>query len=396
MVIQLAERNDHVKIVLSAYRKILRNSIFLKFSNSDLIVHKIRREFRKNKNAVNSIEIQRMLNNLIDLNNSFIDYHNHKKTDAILYEKKILDLYNSNMPPYKRITYETNVVNEPVKEINENVNETIISIKSSKNPMYKSAGMTDDEISEYKSTREITLPGFTKKFQSNSQVNIRWYYKTKGIQIKGKLDDKYLRNVLPSLISFEKQKYELDKILKKLSNDKSSSKIRRISGTKNWIYLINTPWNKDLRTCDHSWIKKIREHYDSLILKTQEYEKCKNQMMKWSIEEDKWEKILQQNYNDGSLKKYNNHNEWLWSFETCDNLLQLEADKIENEVILFNKKQGIIFDKIKPLFDQMDKNSKKNASILINYLKESQSGPYTDTIDGGLGKIMQEHGFKSL
>lgn len=389
---------QHSNVVNSLYRTLLRNSINLrKLNHTDntKLIRKIRSRFRKNSLSTNSILAQTQLKEAMFFNNLIVDSFdddnklkdlisrlNPIKSEDKLYTESITKEPTKISEPFNNSeiiqTSETIQTSEPVQS-----SEPVISKKIRKNPNYKD--LTDNEILEFRQTKDIELPESTKYLLTNMNVHLKWIFDIKHYpSIKGKLDKRYMRTIFPSLVAYEKQKYYLNKLDNKLKNP-PTHKLKRISGTGHWIYLINTPWNRDLKTENFKFLGECRRKYDDLIIKIQECEnyRIKNEFM--FLEEGKWENLI--NNSNNSTK------EWTQIFDEADAFYQNEKRKLEFQIREFCKRQGIIYEKIKPVFDEMHNHSKFNLNVMKLDLKNLQNGPFTDIVDGGLGSVFKKYGF---
>ena len=229
--------------------------------------------------------------------------------------------------------------------------------------------LSDEENLEFQSTKSL-LPNI----KPVSKVDALWYIRHKGYpEIKGKFNQNYLDNVLSSAINDEKCLYKLKRITSKLSNP-PTHKLRRITGTSNWLYVIKTPWNRDLRTENFKMLGDLRKRYDEIMVQ------------------------LQQCNSENDKNRYDtNDDDSKWLVETAQNQLKNEKNKIEQQVIQFCKRQGVIYDKIKPEFDKLHIQAKDNISLLHKELSNETTSPgtYTDVIDGGIKGLLTKYGFRS-
>lgn len=308
----------HREAVLSLYRTCLRNAL-----RQDVeTVHEVRTLFRKRKHVQSSLVLQ-----------------------------KLLLQRNVKVKPVKA-TEITEVDEKPI-----NIPTPLNFKRKKRNPFFKN--FSDEEIEEFTNTKYIdTLPPLEKP-----TVDSRWYYSSKyQWQIKSKLNKSYMRNILPSLIQYAKQQYKLDKLSAKLAKP-PTHKLRRINGTVNWLYVINTPWNRNLRFTDLSFIQKIRNRYDDLIIQQQLTTAYKDK------------------YSDPDFANYEQH-------------LHDQLQELQQESIDFCKRQGIIFNKIKPEFDKMHKHSQHNLKQLQHEIKVRGIGPYTDIVEPNLTLMCRKYGFR--
>lgn len=387
MAIPFSLLRQHTNVANTLYRTLLRNVIHLEKINSQdrlNLIRKIRYGFRYNSSSINSLLVQRQLKTGVWLNDLIVDSYNDDSKFEILLSKiksKTLSKEIKNVNDDNNYIYNQSINDElKVKDNNK------LSNKIRKNPFY--SALSDDEILEFRQTKEIELPESTKFLLPNIHIHSQWFFNVKQYPpIKFKIDKRYLRTILPSMIAYEKQKYYFDKLSNKLNNP-PSHKLRRISGTGHWIYIINTPWNRDLRTENFKFIGDIRRKYDDLIVEIQECEKFYKNNEKLFMEEEKWEKLI------GTSNASDNSENWDWLFKEAENYYKKKKYNIESEVAYFCKRQGLIYEKIKPLFDEMHNHSKSNLEILKLELTNIENGPFTDIIDGGLGSKLKKYGFR--
>lgn len=378
MSVHFSQLKQHKNVVCGIYRSILRNSIHLdKLDRNDhlRLITKIRCMFRKNTNVVNSLVTQRLIRKAIKINNLIVEaYDDQTKLEKFITKKSLQNW----------VTLKQSATNA-----SENSDLPPISNKIRKNPLYEN--LTDDEIREFRSTKEIDLPESTTTLIPNIHIHARWYFnKNKYPSLKTKLDKRYMRTIFPSLIAYEKQKYHLDNLTRKLESQ-PSHKLRRVSGAGRWIYLINTPWNRDLRTENFKFIGDTRREYDEIIIKLQECEKYRKEYENFATDEAKWEISLE---TEDCIDKRGTIEDWKWLFKQAELELENQRINVEKSITEFCKRQGLIYEQIKPLFDDTHEHSKLNLSILQLEIKKSQVGPYTDIIDGGLGNIFKKYGFR--
>lgn len=365
----------HRNLVLNLYRRIIQNALNLPMSNIEnhqFLLNKIRKKFRTNSNFTNSLQIQNCLRDGVSFNNRLVNaYDNIALLDSLF------------LTPKKQLEEKTT---EPNLTLSSSTpTPPSISNKIRKNPDYSE--LTDDEILEFRSTREFDLPDSTKLLLPNIKIHAEWYLNSESYpKIKDKLNKRYLHNILPSAIAHKKHLFYLNRLKKKLSSG-PTHKLKRISGTGHWIYVINTPWNKNLRTENFKFIYDIRKKYDNYILKTQEFENYKSKHLKLSDYEKNWEILI-------NLDNTSNDSDYSWIYETSEKSLKLEKYQIEKAVVDFCKRQGLIYKKIKPLFDEFHNTSTHNMELLNNHIENSQVGPFSDIVDNGLGNILKTYGFR--
>lgn len=314
---------QHRNIVLALYRNALRTAL----SQDSHTIHAVRQLFRKRRNVSNSLDVQKLLlqRQLPSKNNTV---YNISEENA----------QNAEQPP-------------PQPTINFN--------KKRRNPFF--ANFSDDEIVEFASTK--TYPQQPQPL-ANPVVDARWYYNSKlDWNIKSKLNKSYTRNILPSIIQHSKQQYKLNKLANKLKQP--THKLRKINGTMIWMYVINTPWNTNLRFTNLKFIHSIRSQYDNIVLLKQ----------------------LTANHKT----KFNDPD-----FLDFDQYLKQEMDSILQKSIRFNKLQGLMYSKIKPQFDKLHKQSQLNLKLLENEIKITQTGPFTDILNNNnnnLTLMCRKYGF---
>lgn len=365
MALPVSNLKSHRNIVYNVYRCMMRNAVHLTTIDTTLqskLIQKIRGRFRSNTSVPNSISIQKLLLAAKDVNDKIVDAYDETKKEPLL----------SLLSPIKPLRQQ-----QPVRP-----ESRLISKRIRKNPLY--SNLTDDEIREFRETRETSIPESAKYLLSNINIHADWYFKSNDFpKMKGKLDNRYLRNILASAIAYSKQSYYLNKLDKKLKGP-PTHKLRRISGTGNYIYVIKTPWNRDLRTEDFKFIGDVRRRYDQLVINLQESESYRQKFEFVAKEETKWEALLGEKTRD----------DWTWLFETSERELHREKQALEDSVLEFCKRQGLIYEKIKPVFDQMQSHSVSNIKILNQDIELNRMGPYTDVVDHGLGSALKKYGFK--
>lgn len=384
MVVPFAALPQHRNIVLRLYRVLIRNILHLPLSETiknttkgDIrleILTKVQYSFRNGRDTVNSLQAQQQILQAKEVNDALVEAYEGK-------DSKLISL----MPP-KWIVKQKAVI-EKTESPNINDQPTpILSRKTRKDPAY--ANLTDEEIIEFRNTRHLSLPQDTECVMRNIKVHAKWYFQSHGyplLKTTTKLGKRYMKYILPSIITHARQKYALDKLQAKLLNP-PSHKLRRVTGTGNWIYLINTPWNKDLRTEDLRFIGDVRKLHDELIIDLQSCKAYRNKYENLAHQESLWEKTC---LNDKSTT-----DDWLWASNIADSLFQKQMANLESSVIEFNKRQGVIYSKIKPEFDRMHQHAVDNMKLLQKDISALQMGAYTDISDGGLGSLFRKYGFR--
>lgn len=370
MVVPLSRLPQHTSVVCGLYRTLLRNTIHLgklDLENHVKLIHKIRKRFRTNASATNSLVVQKLMEGAVQLNDVIVKSYGDK-TDL----QPLLSWISPISPP---------VSSQPA------TTSSVAPKKSRKNPDY--AMLSEEEIEEFRNTKELPLPQSTKSLIPSIHVHARWYFNTRKYPpLKSRLDKRYMRTVFPSLIAHEKQMYYINRLLRKLER-RPSHKLRRISGTGHWIYVINTPWNRDLRTENFKFLGEVRKKYDELVIELQESDTFRKQYEHIAIEEAKWECLL-----DKKPPTKKSIDDWTWVHKEAQEVLNAEKYQLESEVIKFCKRQALIYEKIKPIFDKMQIHSKTNSEIMEEEIEVLQMGPYTDVLDGGLGMLLKKYGFR--
>jgi hypothetical protein len=391
MPVHFANLPEHRYIVLKLYRALVRNTLHLPATsiasiNSDIdlpveILNKVRCSFRNAQRSANSLLVQTQLHRALDFNNALIRVYEGDLSE-------LLKLLPAKCKPKPKTREEERIPQQVVVERAKNENS--ISNKVRKNPAY--SNLSNEEIAEFRNTRHFSLPKDTECILPNIKIHARWYFQSHDyplLKSEMRLGKQYMKYILPSLITHGKQRYALDKLETKLSNP-PSHKLRRISGTGNWLYLINTPWNRDLRTEDFRFIGDTRKAYDELVLKLQSCEAYRRRYENLAHEEARWEQLI----SGGKGKKNIIAEDWLWACETAEKLFHSEKMEIESSVVQFNKRQGVIYSKIKPEFDAMHQHAVENMKLMQQDIKTLQLGPYTDISDGGLGSLFKKYGFR--
>lgn len=371
MVLHFSRLAQHTEVVCRLYRTLLRNTIHLgklELKDHVKLVSKIRQRFRTNASTYSPTVAQKLMKDAVKLNDM------------------IVDSYNSDTSVQALLSW-ISPANPAAPRAAPAATPPPVSKKHRKNPDYSM--LSEDEIAEFRQTKELPLPESTQLLLPSIHIHARWYFNTNEYPpLKSKLDKRYMRTVFPSLIAHGKQLYYMNRLVSKLMKP-PSHKMKRISGTGHWIYVINTPWNRDLRTEDFRFLGSTRKKYDELIIKIQECEHFRKRYEHVAVQEDKWEKLMGMN----SATKAST-DDWTWLYTEAEAVLNAEKTQLEQEVIQFCKRQGIIYEKIKPIFDEMHIHSKTNSEIMQKEVEIKEMGPYTDVLDGGLGLLLKKYGFR--
>ncbi|GAV28046.1 hypothetical protein PMKS-001514 [Pichia membranifaciens] len=332
------------------------------------LISKIRQRFRTNASATSPTVAQKFMKDAVKLNDMIVDsYENETSVQTLL----------SRISPVIRAAPQVSPAATP----------SPVPKKHRKNPDYLM--LSEDEVAEFRQTKELPLPESTQLLLPSIHIHARWYFNTNDYPaLKSKLDKRYMRTVFPSLIAHEKQIYYMKRLVSKLMRP-PSHKMKRISGTGHWIYVINTPWNRDLRTQNFRFLGDTRKKYDELIIKIQECEHFRKRYEHIALQEAKWEKLLDKNTATSA-----SIDDWTWLYTEAEAVLNAEKSHLENEVIQFCKRQGLIYEKIKPIFDEMHVHSKRNSELMQKEIEVMEMGPYTDVLDGGLGLLLKRYGFR--
>lgn len=353
MVLPLSKVEGHRRLVLDLYRTVIRNALHVPIPIKDKtqLVVKIRKRFRTQSLNSNGIQIK---SNVIDgnhLNDLIVDCYKEKTLNIELGKFINPNFYYSTPSTFKNDNIKTE------KRINKNNNN------------YKTQ-LTPNKI--YLKTLELRP------------------YKTK-------LDSKYVNEILPSIISFNQQMAYLKKLRVKLQKNSSGAKLRKINGTSNNIFIINTPWNGDLKTESGRWISQIRKEYDESITDFNLLNSQREKYQRWSEWESKWDSLIfKDEFNKIKGKKELDDNNWFWCFKESDSIIKKRIDKVNNKVNIFNIKQGIILKDLKPNFDLNHLKSRKNIERLFELIDELQIGAFSDiSLKLNLGKLIEEHQFRN-
>lgn len=235
--------------------------------------------------------------------------------------------------------------------------------------------------------REQPVVG-TKMKPNTTPVKI--YLKTQQLRpYKTSHDKKYTQEILPSVIKHQQQMAYLNKLRTKLEKDHSGAKLRKVNGTSINIYMVNTPWNGDLRTQSGKWLADVRREYDESITEFNQLQSQRDQYLQWASWETQWEELVGTNGEPGGEN-------WSWAYKQSEYLIKAKITNLNKRVNVFNMKQRAILQELTPEFDSNHVKSQGNIQRLFNVIDQLGVGPYTDiSSQRNLGELMQSHQFRN-
>lgn len=237
-------------------------------------------------------------------------------------------------------------------------------------------------------TEKGETPLHVKKIKPHL-VPYKIFLKTQELRpYKSKHDKKYVDDLLHSTIKYSQQESYLTKLEKKLSKEATTARLHRINGTSKHLYMIKTPWNKDLKFQSGKWISQIRIKYDNCVTEMNQLTLHKSQFGKMCQDEDLWDQKMNfRGDSDGAT--------WLNGIETAERILKKDLHEINKQVDQFNNTQWLYMQKLGKEFDESHRKSKSNLQRLLKIKEELQIGAFTDIIpEMNLGKLLVEHQFR--
>lgn len=361
-----SQLRSHNEVVWKLYRALLRNSLHIP---SDCLDEKskinllrfIRTSFRKQKHINNALTCQGLLHKGINWNEFICKIYVQNESTLKKNQK-----YSTLMKEVNPKAWKAGQMNERVNNLDLN---TLLGIEK------KNSTIPEDEYMTKKG--ETRVASWTKQYiQRHQKVNL--------IPRKSELDPVYIDKVLKSKVLYDRRKKVLERIAAKLRRP-STAGLKKVNGTFHDIYIINTPWNSKLFTERKNFIYDQRKKYDEYLLEIQAFTDYKERWLKLYLEEMIWEARLGNTKPDES---------WLDIFKCYKHYLDEKTKMIEEETINYNKRQYCYYQKLKPLFNGLNKAAKYNMHHLIKTINLKQVGPYTDVIGLNLGYLMKSHHFK--
>ncbi|QPG75787.1 hypothetical protein FOA43_003148 [Brettanomyces nanus] len=355
---------EHRDVVLKVYRALLKNALHLELPLVDYkgranLLDRVRKSFRKQKQVNNSLVCQELLRDAMEWNNIFYQWYEEKPSDT---DPKYLQLVRAVHP----------------KKVEDEVELHGISLL-----------IQNDKKQSIPSEEEILSKIRERKLNSWIKLYIERRQEKNLLPRKTKLDAKYVKEILKSKVLYERRKKILYRVSAKLHRP-STAGLKCVNGTFNDITVIYTPWNSRVFTEKGNFIYKQRKRHDQYLLDLLDYEEYRKKWINVYKDEMEWEDTVEQ-LRGGYPRK---DRSWMELFQWYEDYLSAISRDIERDTITYNKRQYCYYEKLKPQFEEMYADSKKNMKRLMEVVKRNEVGPYTDAVGEDLGQIMKEHGFK--
>ncbi|KAH3660626.1 hypothetical protein OGATHE_004958 [Ogataea polymorpha] len=201
---------------------------------------------------------------------------------------------------------------------------------------------------------------------------------------KAELDPKYVENVLKSKMLYERAEKAVRRLAEKYSRS-STARVKSVTGTMNRLSVISTPWNKNIHVTGRRGIFLQRNSHQQYIDELNQMRNWEREWLFWLQKEQEWENLV----------TGKNGKDWFLPIKSYKRDLASRGREVEEKTFWHNKMHYAYFDKLKPEFDEMWLKSGNNLARMRQFMVLEQMGPFTDCVDGSLGKLMREHGFRS-
>lgn len=351
MVLKLALVEGHRRVVLGLYRALIRNALHAPIPKKDQVqlVTGVRRRFRARSALTNGMVVQRAVIEAAELNDLVVRAYSEGlfRDLALLINKKWYS---------KRA-----IIDGDSKASGENaVHETTTRSR------------------HFQPDREPVL------------TPAPIFLKTQALRpYKTPHDKRYIKEILSSVIAHGHYKRYLADLAHKLNKPRSSAKLRKVSGTSVPIFMVNAPWNRDIRTESGLWFRHVRQVYDGAITDWNTLQAQKAQYTKWAEWENQWEC-------EWDPKAKHRSTEYMWCFKESERVIRERINAMNVEVKQFNARQAVVFQKLKPLFEENHQKARANVSRLLKIAKQRGVGAYTDisqVYGRNLKHLLKDHHF---
>ncbi|KAG7884824.1 hypothetical protein KL938_001081 [Ogataea parapolymorpha] len=346
-MLPISANTEHRKAVFSLYRLILRNTLRcqnLKDSLKLKWLAKLQQLFRGRAKLENAFQIQSALDEAIKYNEKLRGLSNGDQTCF----REIISRLQHNKRPRSSLVVLQQIVKAEVPKV-------------------------DPE--EKKQRRQLA---------SWMKLYIERRQKLHTLPRKAALDPKYVENVLKSKMLYERAEKAVRRLAEKYSRP-STARVKSVTGTMNRLSVISTPWNKNIHVTGRRGVFLQRDSHQQYIDELNQMRNWEREWMFWLQKEQEWENLV----------TGKNGKDWFLPIKRYKRDLAGRGKEVEEKTFWHNKMHYAYFEKLKPEFDEMWLKSGNNLARMRQFMVLEQMGPFTDCVDGSLGKLMREHGFRS-
>ncbi|KAG7889234.1 hypothetical protein KL936_002808 [Ogataea polymorpha] len=346
-MLPISANTEHRKAVFSLYRLILRNTLRCQNLKDTLKlkwIAKLQQEFRGRAKLENAFQIQSALD------------------EAIKYNENLRGLSNGDQTCFRELISRLQHNKSPRSSLA--VLQQIVEAEAPK---------MDPE--EKKQRRQLA---------SWMKLYIERRQKSHTLPWKAELDPKYVENVLKSKMLYERAEKAVRRLAEKYSRS-STARVKSVTGTMNRLSVISTPWNQNIHVTGRRGIFLQRNSHQQYIDELNQMRNWEREWLFWLQKEQEWENLV----------TGKNGKDWFLPIKSYKRDLASRGREVEEKTFWHNKMHYAYFDKLKPEFDEMWLKSGNNLARMRQFMVLEQMGPFTDCVDGSLGKLMREHGFRS-
>ncbi|KAG7880438.1 hypothetical protein KL937_002000 [Ogataea polymorpha] len=346
-MLPISANTEHRKAVFSLYRLILRNTLRCQNLKDTLKlkwIAKLQQLFRGRAKLENAFQIQSALD------------------EAIKYNENLRGLSNGDQTCFRELISRLQHNKSPRSSLA--VLQQIVEAEAPK---------MDPE--EKKQRRQLA---------SWMKLYIERRQKSHTLPWKAELDPKYVENVLKSKMLYERAEKAVRRLAEKYSRS-STARVKSVTGTMNRLSVISTPWNQNIHVTGRRGIFLQRNSHQQYIDELNQMRNWEREWLFWLQKEQEWENLV----------TGKNGKDWFLPIKSYKRDLASRGREVEEKTFWHNKMHYAYFDKLKPEFDEMWLKSGNNLARMRQFMVLEQMGPFTDCVDGSLGKLMREHGFRS-
>ncbi|ODV87997.1 hypothetical protein CANARDRAFT_5302 [[Candida] arabinofermentans NRRL YB-2248] len=369
MVTHFSLLPSHKSTVLTLYRTLIRNALHIptiqSLGDREKLISKVQSSFRAQRNILNALSCQEALRDAVTWNKTIIAAYDSSNSEAMT---KILTKIDKS---YQQQTEKT-----PLRKLIE-IEKPSSNITIEHRQLKKQQRMLDSWTREYLTHQQ--------------QLNL--------IPSKSPLDLKYVSSIIQPQAIHWKNTNKIRNLTWKLLSRKNSAGIKSVTGTYTRLLTVMTPWNETLPT-GRSKIHSFRKRHDSYLVEKVQLENHVNEWGSIYEAEDQWDELIRRekkankkmNTRKGSGKDIG----WVQSLKHVQKELAATSVQIEADALEFNRLQLCYYEKLKPDFDARFEDAQKNIKRLRKYIAKNKIGPFSFEQGDGLGRVMEEHGFKSV
>ncbi|KAG7691495.1 hypothetical protein KL915_005242 [Ogataea haglerorum] len=346
-MLPISSNTAHRTAVFSLYRLILRNTLRCQNLNDTLKlkwISKLQRLFRGRAKLESAFQIQSALD------------------EAIKYNEKITGLSNGDQNCFREI----------ISRLQHNKGP-----RSSLAVLQQIAEAEAPKVDQEEKKQRRQLASWMKLYIERRQ-------KSHTLPRKAALDPKYVDTVLKSRMLYERAEKAVKRLAQKYSRP-STARVKSVTGTMNRLSVISTPWNENIHVTGRRGVFLQRNRHQQYIDELNQMRNWEREWMFWLEKEQEWENLV----------SGKNADDWLLPVEDYKRDLATRGREVEEKTFWHNKMHYAYFEKLKPEFDEMWLKSGHNLARMRQVMVLEQMGPFTDCVDGSLGKLMREHGFRS-